>query len=140
MARRRRTKTREGAGEVPTSSFSDIAFLLIIYFMVATTLQSMRGFLTDLPAGQKSQEKTEQATSINITDNRITLNDDRVDPEALRRRLKELRLAEKRGDQKVVLLEAMGEVDYQTYYDVMAAVSGSGGVIGIVRQAEGSKQ
>ena len=56
----------------------------------------------------------------------------------MRGRLKELNLSQKTGDQKVVLLEAIGDVEYQTYYDVMAAISEAGGAIGIVRQAEGS--
>ena len=125
---------------MPTSSFSDIAFLLIIYFLIATTLQSMRGFVTDLPAGEKSQTKTEQATSITIVDGYINVNDDRVTADEMRRRLRELKLREKSGDQKVVLLEAIGDADYQTYYDVMAAISEAGGAIGIVRQAKGASE
>ena len=38
MRRRERGEKKHRSGEVPTGSFSDIAFLLIIYFLVATVL------------------------------------------------------------------------------------------------------
>ena len=35
---------------IPTDSFSDIAFLLIIYFLVATSLVKIKSISADLPA------------------------------------------------------------------------------------------
>ncbi len=45
-------KHREG--EIPTGSFSDIAFLLIIYFLVATTLVKVKTITADLPSGENA--------------------------------------------------------------------------------------
>jgi biopolymer transport protein ExbD len=33
-----------------------------------------------------------------------------------------------------VLLEAAGKVDYQTYYEILAAISAAGGVVAIVEE------
>jgi biopolymer transport protein ExbD len=51
MARRSKAK-KNRTGTIPTDSFSDIAFLLIIYFLVATTLVKLQAITADLPSGE----------------------------------------------------------------------------------------
>ena len=46
MARERRFK----GGEIPTSSMADIAFLLLIFFLVTTTIDMDKGLGMVLPA------------------------------------------------------------------------------------------
>lgn len=132
-----RKKARRDPGEIPVSSFSDIAFLLIIFFILATSLVQYKGFTTELPAGEKSQAQSQQKSNIvNLHDGRINFNDQPVSVDQLERRLSLLQLPQKEGDQKVIMLEATGRVPYQMYYDVMLAITRSGGVIGIVREDE----
>ena len=50
---RQRRQSRAGQGDVPTDSMSDIAFLLIIFFLVATTLVKVRGFEAVLAGHQR---------------------------------------------------------------------------------------
>ncbi len=58
MARKRRRHRRDhGCDDIPVASFSDIAFLLIIFFILATTLAKTRGFITELPSGEKSEKQ-----------------------------------------------------------------------------------
>jgi len=135
MAAGRKRKRR--APEVPVSSFSDIAFLLIIYFILATTLARMTGVVAEIPSGRKARTKTETPRTVQLHAGRISFNEDSVDIPELRRRLRALNLHAKGGDDKVVLLEAIGDVKYQTYFDVMAAISAAGGVTAILREEEG---
>jgi len=134
MRRTRRRKTREGAGDIPISSFSDIAFLLIIFFILATTLVQVRGFQTEFPSGQKSEEKKEKTTTVTLHAGKLSLNDQPVDVDGLKAGLLKLDLGAKSGDDKVVLFEAAGKARYQEYYQVMAAITSAGGVVGIVRE------
>ena len=46
MAKKRRFK----GGEIPTSSMADIAFLLLIFFLVTTTIDMDKGLGMVLPA------------------------------------------------------------------------------------------
>ena len=62
------------------------------------------------------------------------LNEKHVDMKELRRRLTTMKLRQKTGDDKVVLLEAAGNVTYQTYFDVMASISDAGGVTAILQE------
>ena len=51
MSRRRRPR-RSIESEIPTSSTGDIAFLLIIFFMVTASFAVTKGLAFDLPAGE----------------------------------------------------------------------------------------
>ncbi|MBI2192493.1 MAG: biopolymer transporter ExbD [Planctomycetes bacterium] len=134
-------KQRPSAGYIPVDSFSDLAFLLIIFFILVTSLQKQSGFVTDIPSGQKSEAQPEKTTSITIRDDRISLNDQFLDVFQLRAKLQEMNLpARKAQEEKIVLLEAVGGVHYQTYFEVMAAISSAGGVIAIVKEDQGPKK
>lgn len=132
---RRFVKRQLGEADIPVASFSDLAFLLIIFFILTTTFQKATGFLTEIPSGEKG-EAQEKTTTVALHEEKITLNDEGVTMGELRRRLKELRLGEKDGDAKMVLLTATGDVKYQSYFEAMATISAVGGAIVIEREEE----
>jgi biopolymer transport protein ExbD len=47
-----------------------------------------------------------------------------------------MKLADRKPSEKVVLLDAAMETDYQNYYEVMAAISAAGGVVGIMTETK----
>ena len=124
--------------EIPTDSVSDIAFLLIIFFILTTTLSNLSGFTAELPsadASQKQAAKTDAKTpSVQLAGGKLLFNEQEVSLQTLQDRLLDLRLGSKEGEEKVVLLEAGGKVEYQTYYAAMAAISTAGGVVAIVEE------
>ena len=124
--------------EIPTDSVSDIAFLLIIFFILTTTLSKLSGFTAELPstdASQKQAAKTDAKTpSVQLAGGKLLFNEQEVSLQTLQDRLLDLRLGSKDGEEKVVLLEAGGKVEYQTYYAAMAAISTAGGVVAIVEE------
>jgi len=128
----RRKSNREA--DVPVSSFSDIAFLLIIFFILVTSLSQTTGVLTEIPTGQKSEAPPEKTTIVNIHDDKISLNDEEVTVNKLRDQLVGMDLHNKSDNEKVVLLEASGSVTYQTYYDVITAISRAGGAVAVVEE------
>lgn len=125
--------------EIPVNSFSDIAFLLIVFFVVATTLHRMTGVVTDMPAGEKSEQQTEKTPTVQLHNSEIKFDNKDTTVQLLRDRLMEMDLHTKSGNDKVILLEATGNVDYQTYFSVMTTISAAGGVIAIVSE-EGDKK
>ena len=136
MAKAQR-KRRFSWDDVPLTSFSDIAFLRIIFFILAATLAQTRGFLTEFPQGEKSDQPPKKTTTILLRNDRVLLNDQPVDLPRLKAELRDLKLHDRTGDDKIVLLEASGKVGYQTYFEVMAAVTQAGGTICIVREEGG---
>lgn len=63
-------RKRKGKAEIPTSSMSDIAFLLIIFFMATTKFDVKEGIRIVLP--QASQEQTQQTQTVTLTEKEMT--------------------------------------------------------------------
>ena len=120
-----------GQEAIPTTSLADMMFLLLIFFIMTTTLARVTGFVSDMPSGQKGDSSQQKATAIVLHDDKISLNDENVSMVELQKRLNALRLDQKVGDAKVVIVSTAGHVSYQNYYETMAAIQKSGGVVAI---------
>ena len=137
MRKKYSREKKHRSGEIPTGSFSDIAFLLIIYFLVATTLVKVKSITADLPSGEKAtQQQSDKTPIINLRGDEIRFNDKRMDIAELNDRLAALGLAEKEGDKKVILLESAGGTLYDNYFQALAAISANGGVVALVEEDE----
>lgn len=128
-------RTRKPNSEIPMGPFADIAFLLIIFFILVTSLTKNLGFTTEIPAGEKSEAKEEKSNSVAIKGDNIFFNDQGMDIQTLQKELQALKLAEMQTDSdKTVMLETSGTVRYGKYFNVMAAISDAGGVVAIVQE------
>ncbi len=118
---------------IPTTSLADMMFLLLIFFIMTTTLAKTTGFVTDIPSGAKGQQDTQDKTpTIALHDDKITVNDtDNMDMVQLRQYVARLRLDQRKGDGKVVIVAASGHVSYQAYYETLAMIQNAGGVVAI---------
>ncbi|MFW6336792.1 MAG: ExbD/TolR family protein [Phycisphaeraceae bacterium] len=127
-------RQREDA-EINVSSFADIAFLLIIFFILATTLVQNSGAKLDIPAGEQDEsEQEEQWPTVSLTPDTIGWGEEGrpVSFEELRDLLAELDLPRLEADQRVVILNTAPEVSYQRYFEVVLAINEAGGVLGLV--------
>ncbi len=130
--------------DIPTASFSDVAFLLIIFFLLTTTLQRSAGFKTELPSSSKSgtpPKEEQKMPEIALSNAKLSLNDTEITMIELKRRLKQLRLDLKNNpEEKIVLFSATPDVSYQRYYEVLATISAASGIPAIVREGASAKE
>jgi biopolymer transport protein ExbD len=133
---KRKAKQRTNAEDLPITSFSDIAFLLNIYFILVTSLQQLHGFMANIPAADKTQGQTtsEQAPTVQLHSGIITMNEQNMTVEEFRLKLASMNLPTRQGDGRVVVIEATGMVPYQQYFEVMSAITKAGGIVGIVKE------
>jgi biopolymer transport protein ExbD len=135
--KRKQPEKRKITGDIPTGSFSDIAFLLIIYFLVATTLVKVKSITADLPTGEKqAKAQLDKTPIVNLRGADIYFSDKKVTVENLNARLAALKLAEKPPAKRVIMLESTNATVYQSYFQVLAAISANGGVVAIVEEEE----
>lgn len=134
MSRKRYSKEKKNRDlAIPTDSFSDIAFLLIIYFLVATTLIKVNSISADLPSGEKStQSQPDKTPIINLRGVEVFFNDKKTSMDELNERLAALELAKQAGEKRVIMLESAQGTPYESYFQALAAISANGGVVAIV--------
>ena len=86
MARRKKIR-KEGKVAIPTASMSDIAFLLLIFFMVSTTFRKEVGLKVILPEARATEKltRTRDISHIYISkDGKISVDDKIVTPDLLK--------------------------------------------------------
>ena len=133
MRKRYSREKKHRNGEIPTGSFSDIAFLLIIYFLVATTLVKVKTVTADLPSGEKSaQTETAKTPIVNLREAEVFLNDKKMTIEMLDERLAALELGSKEPSERIIMLESTQGTPYESYFKALATISENGGVVAIV--------
>jgi biopolymer transport protein ExbD len=108
-------KRGSSAAEITLASTSDIAFLLLIFFIVTTIFAAEQGLTLVLPAKDKGAENTVRVRQSNLAalkvhaDNRITLDGDRIEingiMNAIQNRLRD-------NPKLVVLLEIHPDANY----------------------------
>ena len=136
--RRQIRKDRRKDEDVPLSAFADIAFLLIIFFILTTTFVRTKGMATEIPSGEKSEQQAEQTPTVTLTSDRVQFNDKYVqDFKELADVLAKLELGKKENQEdRIILIEADSSVTYQNYYQTMVTITRSGGFVSIVREDE----
>ena len=135
MARR---KKRRDTAEANVGPFSDIAFLLIIFFILTTTLTRLAGNRLDIPSAQESKEKSNaDQPTITLSGQRILWGggEREISLKELRGRLFELDLSSQDPGRRVVVINCSPDVVYQRYYEVMMAITEAGGVLGIIAES-----
>lgn len=138
MKKKNKRSQNSQIADIPVDSFSDIAFLLIIYFMVATTLMKVQAFQADMPSGETNNQASQKddTPTINLVNDTIRFGEDGkiVTLDVLNERLAALNLKEKEGEKKVVLLEATPDTPYDLYFKVLGTISANGGVVAMMEE------
>ncbi len=76
--RRERRKRESKINEFDSSSVGDLAFLLLIFFIVTSSFILRQGILLSLPPKNAASEKIEKEQLVNIYPNNISFNVDGV--------------------------------------------------------------
>ena len=133
-------KKRQGDIEPDLTSFSDIANLLIIFFILTTTLARPWGRTVDMPsAATPPQEQREQSDTptVNLMRDRITIaeggdGEKEVTMNELRQYLWKKNFPKMDDKHKSVSVETSDDVPYERYYQVVTAIAAAGGVVAIL--------
>ena len=131
----RRKKRQESAVDV--SSFSDVAFLLIIFFILTTTFKVMGGQELNIPSGEDAESQEQKQLTINLSGKKIFYGEDSESSltlQQLRTRLTDEELSTKKEDDRMVVLESDDNVVYQRYYNVMLSIRDADGIVALVER------
>lgn len=142
MLNRRKDRAK---AEIETGSFSDISFLLIIFFVLTTTFEKMSGRAVDIPSAappeQQVHKEDKKTPIVNILADRILFGMDKSEGESvslseLKVRLMKLGLGAKSEKERVVIVEMAEDVNWDRYFKVVTTIAETGGVVAIVEGDE----
>jgi len=138
MTRRLRPsrRKRRPAPQSALAAFSDIAFLLIIFFIVTANLTKPEGLVTQIPAAQEGETTDHEMPTVQLDGRSILFNDKPLAGFGeLTEQLAALDLPNRaRQAQRIVQLEARDNVAYQDYFQAILAISKAGGQLAIVQR------
>jgi len=124
--------------EPPASATGDIAFNLIIFFLVCASVQPNRGRAQEIPRSEEKKEKKQQSENIEVTLTRDTaaINGAVVRQSAFRQRLRLLLKPKTRPEDKVVIVKSRPETPYHHWILITGWIEAEGGVITILVEEE----
>ena len=116
-------------GEVPslnTSSTADISFMLLIFFLVTSSMDAGKGLSRQLPPPPQDEEQVADIQREDImtvvldADGRLTLNDDTVSLGQLQKEI--TRFAAVNPKHRVVAIKTAPETKYDAYFQLQNAI------------------
>lgn len=132
-------KQKKGDIEPDLTSFSDIANLLIIFFILTTTLVRPWGRIVDMPsaATPPEQQQRSDTPTVNITRDRLTVAEGEGEGKEMtmdefRQYLWKRNFPALDEKHRSVSLETAKDVPYERYYQIVTAISAAGGIIAIL--------
>lgn len=119
--------------ESPGVATGDIAFNLLVFFLVCASTQPESGRRQDIPRSEESKAKTEQQQNLEVTMTRTTvaINGELVPlvdfPSRIRQRLPR----DAAPEEKIVVIKSARDTTYEHWIAVTAAIEDAGGTITI---------
>ena len=122
----------------PAASSSDIAFILIIFFLVCASVQPETGMAQTLPRTEEEEDKKLRSKNleVSITPNNIVLNGSPLKLEEFRQRLTTALQSKDRPEDKVVVVKSAPKTPYDHWIRVSQAIDDAGGVITLELESE----
>lgn len=140
-------KERAQLNDLDVGPFSDVSFLLIIFFILTTQILSMSGVVLSIPAGAPKEEVQEinEDKQIMITLSReavlLRLPDGEehtimaADVAELKPLLLTQNLDRKEDvSERLVVIECQSDVKYDLYYKVISIIQSTGGLLALVEE------
>ncbi|MFM7846611.1 MAG: ExbD/TolR family protein [Planctomycetota bacterium] len=124
--------------EPPSVATGDIAFNLIIFFLVCASVQPDSGRKQLLPRSEEQSKNQQQTKNIEVSLTRTTaaINGDLVPQREFTARLRTMLAGRARPEDRVVVVKSRPDTPYDFWIDVTARVEDAGGTVTIQREEE----
>lgn len=127
-----RRKNRRSVPQLNTTSTADISFMLLIFFLVTTSMDVDKGLLRQLPPPEPEQEEQvadvsrDKALTIRLCDdNTVTVDDEPVAPGQMRQRIVSFISNSKAPQDHIISIDISRKADYDAYFAIQDAIVGA---------------
>ena len=133
MRERRRNKLMV---EPPSSATGDIAFNLIVFFLVCASVQPDSGRHQTLPRSEQESEEQSENIEVQLGRNTVMLNGNVLRQEDFDAALKRALTGKTRDEDRVVVVKSKADTPYYHWVTVTEMIESAGGIITIQTEEE----
>ena len=135
MKIRRRTKLLV---EPPTHATGDIAFNLIVFFLVCASVQPESGREQEIPRADPKEEQSQQSENIEVSLTRTTvaINGTPVRLETFPQQLNSLLQGKRNASERIVVVKSKPETPYEFWIEITSQIEELGGYVTLLLEEE----
>jgi len=117
--------------EPPSSATGDIAFNLIVFFLVCASVQPDSGRSQSLPNSEstKQQETKNKNIEVQLTRTAVLLNGDQVNIEDFSKKIRSLLSRKVKAEDRIVVVKSKPETPYHHWIAITTAIEDAGGTV-----------
>jgi biopolymer transport protein ExbD len=117
--------------EPPTVATGDIAFNLIVFFLVCASVQPDSGRKQSIPKSESKEEKAQQSENIEVrlTRTTVSLNGNPIAVKEFQPRLTSMLRTKNRPQDRIVIVKSENDTPYHFWIQITGQIEQAGGVI-----------
>jgi biopolymer transport protein ExbD len=117
--------------EIPLTSTADVAFLLLVFFLVAASSGTDAGRNLDLPSTEQAQEQKQEQQNLEVTvkpDVFVVADREIEQLDELAAAIRDFLADKTTPEERLVLITSDDSVTYQRWSDAVSAIEQAGGI------------
>ena len=122
-------RRRMASPAIPVASMSDIAFLLIVFFMLTTTFNKPKGIDAEFPSSEKTKEKKKKKDdTIDITPKEFYWGGSSkpISVAELKKKLQSRKYPQKSEKDRSVVIQLKKDTPYERYFVAVNLIAEAG--------------
>jgi len=134
--------------DLELTAFADIAFLLIIFFILTTQFARFMGQTMTIPSAQKNEEENKDenkqiTVNLSAADIRFSIGEEQKDISVTMQELRDHLLQQNfralEPEKRVVILESGHDVPYSKYFKIVMLIKDAGGELMLMDSGGGGE-
>ena len=123
--------------EAPSSAMNDIAFILIVFFLVCASVEPEDGRSQVIPRSEKNEDQqTSQSTEVGRTPAIVTIDGTPYQLGEFQPRIRQILSQKKTEAERVVVLKSQANVPYQHWIAMTEIIERAGGIVTLLIEEE----
>jgi len=123
--------------ETPTSAMNDIAFILIVFFLVCASVEPEDGRSQVIPRSEKNEEQqASQSTEVGLTPATVTIDGTPYRLNEFQSRIRQILAQKKTEAERVVVLKSQADVPYEHWIAMTGIIERAGGIVTLLLEEE----
>jgi biopolymer transport protein ExbD len=123
--------------EAPSSAMNDIAFILIVFFLVCASVVPEDGRSQVIPRSEKNEDQqTSQSTEVGLTTASVTIDGTPYQLGEFQPRIRQILSQKKTEAERVVVLKSQADVPYQHWIAMTEIIELAGGIVTLLIEEE----